>query len=74
MSKVGEAIPLTEGATSNPNLITASRNNDRTMLNLKELNRIIMIEAGILPTHIECTSWCTSCHQISSSHIVNRMG
>ncbi|MEK4511847.1 peptidoglycan editing factor PgeF [Paenibacillus anaericanus] len=62
MSKVGEAIPLTEGATSNPNLITASRNNDRTMLNLKELNRIIMIEAGILPTHIECTSWCTSCH------------
>ncbi|GIO30557.1 MULTISPECIES: peptidoglycan editing factor PgeF [Paenibacillus] len=31
------------------------------MLNLKEMNRHIMIKAGILPTHIECTSWCTSC-------------
>ncbi|WP_206107195.1 peptidoglycan editing factor PgeF [Paenibacillus apii] len=33
----------------------------KMMLNLKELNRRIMIKAGILPTHIECTSWCTSC-------------
>jgi len=33
----------------------------KSMLNLKELNRHIMIKAGILPTHIECTSWCTSC-------------
>lgn len=32
------------------------------MLNLKELNQRIMIKAGILPTHIECTSWCTSCN------------
>nr|WP_230202619.1 peptidoglycan editing factor PgeF [Paenibacillus ihumii] len=39
-----------------------SANPDRWMLNLKELNRIIMIKAGILPTHIECTRWCTSCH------------
>ncbi|BCG60228.1 peptidoglycan editing factor PgeF [Paenibacillus sp. URB8-2] len=33
----------------------------KMMLNLKELNRRIMIKAGILPTHIECTTWCTSC-------------
>lgn len=33
----------------------------KSMLNLKELNRQIMMKAGILPTHIECTSWCTSC-------------
>ncbi len=39
-----------------------SQNEGKFMLNLKELNRIIMIKAGILPTHIECTSWCTSCH------------
>lgn len=32
------------------------------MLNLKELNQRIMIKAGILPTHIECTSLCTSCN------------
>jgi hypothetical protein len=31
-------------------------------LNLQELNRQIMIKAGILPTRIEITSWCTSCH------------
>ncbi|MDT3426489.1 YfiH family protein [Paenibacillus forsythiae] len=34
----------------------------KMLLNLKELNRRIMIKAGILPTHIECTSWCTSCN------------
>jgi len=32
------------------------------MLNLKEINRHIMIKAGILTEHIECTSWCTSCN------------
>lgn len=34
----------------------------KSMLNLKEMNRRIMIKAGILPTHIECTTWCTSCN------------
>ncbi|QCT02250.1 hypothetical protein E6C60_1534 [Paenibacillus algicola] len=33
----------------------------KTMLNLKEINRHIMIKAGILADHIECTTWCTSC-------------
>ncbi|GGA20942.1 laccase domain protein YlmD [Paenibacillus physcomitrellae] len=39
-----------------------SPNAGRWLLNLKELNRIIMIKAGIMPSHIECTSWCTSTH------------
>ncbi|CAM2826531.1 peptidoglycan editing factor PgeF [Paenibacillus sediminis] len=34
----------------------------KSMLNLKQLNRHIMIKGGILPTHIECTTWCTNCH------------
>nr|WP_328805119.1 peptidoglycan editing factor PgeF [Paenibacillus albicereus] len=34
---------------------------DRGRLDLKELNRQIMIKAGILPTHIECSEWCTGC-------------
>jgi YfiH family protein len=38
-----------------------AKEDGKYMLNLKELNRHIMIKAGILPTHIECTSWCTSC-------------
>lgn len=54
--------PLTaaEGA---PDLYTSSDNDSsKSMLNLKEMNRRIMIKAGILPTHIECTTWCTSCN------------
>ncbi|MDR0268919.1 peptidoglycan editing factor PgeF [Paenibacillus sp.] len=39
---------------------TAKRDG-KYMLNLKDMNRHIMIKAGILPTHIECTSYCTSC-------------
>jgi hypothetical protein len=33
----------------------------KAMLDLKELNRHFMIKAGILPSHIEMTSWCTGC-------------
>ncbi|UQZ32872.1 peptidoglycan editing factor PgeF [Paenibacillus sp. PK3_47] len=44
-------------------LYTKSETDDsKSMLNLKEMNRRIMIKAGILPTHIECTTWCTSCN------------
>lgn len=31
-------------------------------LDLKQCNRQIMMKEGILPTHIECTTLCTSCH------------
>lgn len=37
------------------------KGNGKYMLNLKEINRHIMIKAGILTDHIECTSLCTSC-------------
>ncbi|MFC5651666.1 peptidoglycan editing factor PgeF [Paenibacillus solisilvae] len=33
----------------------------KARINLKELNRQIMIKAGILPTHIEISEWCTGC-------------
>lgn len=42
-------------------VLAPSASSDKAMLNLKELNRRIMIKAGILPSHIECTTWCTSC-------------
>ncbi|MCA0753839.1 peptidoglycan editing factor PgeF [Paenibacillus sp. N4] len=35
--------------------------NGKANLNLKEINRQIMIKAGILPIHIEMTKWCTGC-------------
>ncbi|OAB30145.1 multicopper polyphenol oxidase [Paenibacillus macquariensis subsp. defensor] len=37
------------------------KNNGKSMLNLKEMNRQIMMKAGIMPSHIECTTYCTSC-------------
>ncbi len=32
-------------------------------INLKDINRQLMIKAGILPTHIELSNWCTGCHR-----------
>ncbi len=41
----------------------------KAMLNLKEINRQIMIKAGILPTNIELTTRCTGCrHDAFFSH------
>ncbi|MFD1955183.1 peptidoglycan editing factor PgeF [Paenibacillus thailandensis] len=34
----------------------------KAMANLKEINRQIMIKAGILPIHIEMSNWCTGCN------------
>ncbi|MED4958529.1 peptidoglycan editing factor PgeF [Paenibacillus macerans] len=61
MGKVREALPGAEPDMQGEPISTPSKNEGKTMLNLKEMNRIIMIKAGILPTHIECTTWCTSC-------------
>ncbi|MFD0960295.1 peptidoglycan editing factor PgeF [Paenibacillus chungangensis] len=36
---------------------------EKANINLKELNRQIMIKAGILPSHIEISKWCTSCRR-----------
>lgn len=57
-----EAIGVTQADYEAHSFFIPSQSDGKTMLNLKELNRIIMIKAGILPTHIECTTWCTSCH------------
>lgn len=35
--------------------------NEKAFINLKEINRQIMIKAGILPSHIELSNWCTGC-------------
>ncbi|QYR20075.1 peptidoglycan editing factor PgeF [Paenibacillus sp. sptzw28] len=35
--------------------------NGKARINLKELNRQIMIKAGILPINIEMSEWCTGC-------------
>lgn len=63
MGRVREAMAqLDEPVVALQAVAVPSETEGRSMLNLKELNRIIMIKAGILPMNIECTSWCTSCH------------
>lgn len=52
-----DALNQTENRTA---VYHESANPERWMLNLKEINRMLMIKAGILPSHIECTSLCTS--------------
>ncbi|QGQ95789.1 peptidoglycan editing factor PgeF [Paenibacillus psychroresistens] len=37
------------------------KENGKFLLNLQEINRQIMMKAGILPSHIEVTEYCTSC-------------
>jgi len=41
--------------------MVAPRPGGKAMLNLKEINRQIMIKAGILPMNIELTEICTGC-------------
>ncbi|MNI67920.1 Laccase domain protein [compost metagenome] len=58
-----ETLALTASPGAEQDLYSKSLSDDsKSMLNLKELNQRIMIKAGILPTHIECTTWCTSCN------------
>ncbi|USB34513.1 peptidoglycan editing factor PgeF [Paenibacillus sp. YPG26] len=61
MSRVRSIVSESEQQDLAAKVASASANPGKSMLNLKELNRIIMIKAGILPSHIECTTWCTSC-------------
>lgn len=49
------------GNNKRPSSWYLNKNDGKSMLNLKEINRQIMMKAGILPTHIECTTYCTSC-------------
>ncbi|TVY00594.1 peptidoglycan editing factor PgeF [Cohnella terricola] len=43
------------------NVVMPSETEGRARLDLKHLNRQLMIKAGIMPSRIEITSWCTSC-------------
>ncbi|MBW7473638.1 peptidoglycan editing factor PgeF [Paenibacillus oenotherae] len=41
--------------------MVAGSGEGKAHINLKEINRQIMIKAGILPINIEMTEWCTGC-------------
>lgn len=66
ISRVNEALgsdcvdPLSNGSESG-RVPYRSVGTGKYMLNLQEVNRRIMMKAGILPRHIEITKLCTSC-------------
>ncbi|WP_106768297.1 peptidoglycan editing factor PgeF [Paenibacillus sp. Marseille-P3787] len=61
MSKVSDLGLFVRGNNKGADSFYTDKGNGKYMLNLKEINRHIMIKAGILTDHIECTLWCTSC-------------
>jgi len=57
---VMESLPDSRDSEWTQRIISPSRDG-RAKLDLKLLNRHLMIKAGILPSRIEMTSWCTGC-------------
>ncbi|MGF7046167.1 YfiH family protein [Paenibacillus sp. DS2015] len=62
MSKVYDLEKRVMGNEKYSSSWYVNKKDGKSMLNLKEMNRHLMIKAGILPIHIECTTWCTSCN------------
>jgi YfiH family protein len=54
---------LSEAGIGSDSPVISSETQGHGRLNLKELNRQIMIKAGILPSNIEVTHWCTGCRR-----------
>lgn len=52
---------LAKGANSATESMLKLVENGKAMVNLKQINRHIMLKAGILPIHIELSEWCTGC-------------
>src|SRR5690606_40465143 len=48
--------------TDSRSAVYESTGEGKYKLDLQQLNRQIMIKAGILPSNIEVTKMCTSCH------------
>jgi YfiH family protein len=64
--EVDEAVlahvrPLAQRLKAGNESFFVSSGNGRAKLDLKEINRHFMIKAGILPSRIELTTWCTGC-------------
>ncbi|MNL66239.1 Multi-copper polyphenol oxidoreductase laccase [compost metagenome] len=59
--RITGSITAQTGLQGEPFYRPGSANEGKFMLNLQEINRKIMIEAGILPHRIEMTKLCTSC-------------
>jgi len=62
ISRLSEELQTLQGASHTPEEHPVQLSDEgKAFINLKELNRQIMIKAGILPMHIEMSQWCTGC-------------
>ncbi|CAG7620976.1 peptidoglycan editing factor PgeF [Paenibacillus allorhizosphaerae] len=64
ISRVDKLLPELPGSgngTEGSSAVYERKTDGKYNLNLQQLNRQIMIKAGILPAHIEITGLCTSC-------------
>lgn len=60
--QVRELFPWLEGGSDfEKRCLLAQKTEGKYRLDLQLINRQIMIKAGILPSRIELTKWCTSC-------------
>jgi len=59
VAPLAESLAAATGASAD--LMIVPSGDGRARLNLKEINRQIMIKAGIVPSRIECTERCTGC-------------
>jgi YfiH family protein len=56
-----ESLQMSNQFVDVSGIIQPSLTIDRAHLDLKHLNRHLMIKAGIMPSRIEMSSWCTGC-------------
>ncbi|MNR28150.1 Laccase domain protein [compost metagenome] len=60
-SRVRQVLEDTESPLEEHHAIITPKGNHKYMLNLQQLNRNLIEQAGILSSHIEVTQLCTSC-------------
>ncbi len=63
IDRVSEVLDALKTTDSERSRMLSMRENGKARLNLKEINRQLMIKAGILPSRIELSKWCTGCRR-----------
>lgn len=63
IDQVEKVMASLELSSETADIVLKKSDNGKAHINLKEINRQIMIKAGILPIHIELTKWCTGCRR-----------
>ncbi len=61
IERVNEVLMELDADSVTRHQVVQSKDNGKFMLSLQELNRNLLLEAGILSSHIEISQLCTSC-------------